>query len=182
MIKVTKWVEEQVASFYALSRSRVTQWHGTEMALRDANENGLPDFRDLSIPFLQLLELNLTFVDGSTARITTYQNNDRFGLCCKNGPLASRDLELGPHSIYRSRLFDELPKGQIQDVSVSLNTGDIEEVKLILETNEVRLCAGEVYENNDSSMHIVTMDESVLVQVDGKHPDLTNCNREKFNA
>jgi hypothetical protein len=179
---VTKWIEEQIASFYALSRSCVIQWHGIEMALRDANENGLPDFRDSSVPFLQLRELNLTFVDGSTASINTYQNNDCFGLCCKNGSLALHDFEDDPNSIYRLRLFDELPKGQILDVSVSLNRGDIEEVKLMIEKHEVRLCAGEVYENNDLSLHIMTMDESVLMQVDGKHPDLTNCNGEKFNA
>ena len=179
---MTKWIEEQIASFYALSRSCVIQWRGIEMALREANENGLPDFRDSSIPFLQLLELNLTFVDGSTAFITTYQNDDRFGLCCKHGSQDLRDFGDELNSIYRLRLFDELPNGQIQDVSISLNAGDIEEVKLKIENHEVRLWAGEVYENSDGTLHVITMDESVLVQVDDKHPDLTNFNGEKLNA
>ena len=177
-----KWIEEQIASFHSLSGKCVTQWHGIEMALREADENGLPVFRDSSIPFLQLLELNLTFVDNSTASITTYQNDDRFGLCYEGGSLTSRNLWDEPNSIYRLSLFDTLPTGQIQDVSVSLNEGDIEEVKLKIEKQEIRLCAGEVYEEFDGSLRIVIMDESILVQVDGKHPDLINYNSKNANA
>lgn len=51
---MNEWVERQVAYLRALSGCTVLRWHGIEMALREAGEDNQPNWRDWSIPFLQL--------------------------------------------------------------------------------------------------------------------------------
>jgi hypothetical protein len=148
------------------------------MALREAGEDNQPNWRDRSIAFLQLSRLDLTLAESPTTSIITYQNDDRWGLYREDGLPPSRLCTDEADCIFRSRTFDELPRGQIRGVLVSLNEGDIEEIRLDVEGREIRLWAGEVYEENDGSLRVVTMDESVLVQVDGRHPETTtraNC-------
>jgi len=52
------------------------------------------------------------------------------------------------------------------------NDEEISEVQLTLGRDHVTLIAGEVEENPDGSLRIVPMDESILVQVNGKRPGL----------
>ena len=68
-------------------------------------------------------------------------------------------------------MLNDLPTGEIHVVSVLLDEGDIAEVRLRVEATEVRLWAGEVHEQDDGSLKVVTMDECVLVQVNGKLPE-----------
>lgn len=159
------WIERQVELLRALSGSSIVRWQGIEVALRDAGENGLPVWHDASIPFLQLNRLDMTLVEGFATSIITYQNNDRWGLYRDDALPPSRLLTHEPHSIFRSRLLDELPVGRVQRVAIDVNAGDIAEVRLYIEGREIRLWAGEVYEQSDGSLRVVPMDESVLVQV-----------------
>lgn len=43
-------------------------------------------------------------------------------------------------------------------------------VELKIQSRLIRLAPGEVYENQDQSFDVRFMDESVLVQVDGRSP------------
>ncbi|MFO0965656.1 MAG: hypothetical protein U0793_08745 [Gemmataceae bacterium] len=165
---MNEWVEQQTAFLQALTSCTVLRWQGLEMALRDAG--GLPEWQDGSMPFLQLVRLDVVLGDGGRSSVITYQNDDRWGLCRKDGLPPSRLRTDEPDSIYRWRWLDTLPTGRIGGLSVRLNEGDIAEVKLDVEGRELRLLAGEVYERNDGSLRIVLMDESVLVQVDGRRP------------
>jgi hypothetical protein len=159
-----------MASLRALGGCRVTRWFGIEMALRDAGPDGLPDWQDESVPFLQLSRLNLILADGTRAAIITYQNDDRFGLCRDDTLPPFEFLTSEPGSIFRERPLDELPPGEIRSVSVLTSDGDIAEVRLDVDGREVLLWAGEVYEQADSTLRVVPMDESILVQVDGRRP------------
>ena len=170
---MNEWVEQQVAYLRALSGCTVLRWQGIETALRDAGEGEQLNWRDGSIPFLQLSRLDLSLAGRPTTSIITYQNDDRWGLYRKDGLPLSRLCTDQGDNIFRSRTLDELPRGQIRGVLVSLNEGDIEEIRLDVEGREIRLWAGEVYEENDGSLRMATMDESVLVQVDGRHPETT---------
>ena len=161
-------------SLRALNGCIVLHWHGIEMALREVGEDGLPDWRDSSVPLLQLDRLDLTLADGTTASIVIYQNDDRWGLFRENALPPSSLCTDKPDCIFRSRLLPEIPSGQIRDVSVSLNEGDIEEVILDVEGVKVRLLSGEVYEQNAGSLRVVTLDSSILVQVDGRCPEDTS--------
>ena len=72
-----EWVEQQVAFLRALTGCCVVCWHGVEMALCEAGPDGLPRWRDASVPFLQLDRLDVALSDGRLASIVTYQNDDR---------------------------------------------------------------------------------------------------------
>lgn len=167
---MTEWVERQAASLRALNGNRVARWHGIEMALRESGSGGLSDWQDESIPFLQLNRLDLMLANGIVASIITYQSDDRWGLCRRDALPPSRLPTDEPGSIFRSRPLDELPTGEIQGVTIATKESDIAEVKLDVEGQEVRLWAGEVYEQNDNSLRVIPMDESVLLQVDGRRP------------
>ncbi len=75
------WVDQQAAELRALTNCSVVRWQGIEMALRESGADGLPDWRDASVPFLQLCRLDLMLADGRATSIITYQNNDCWGLC-----------------------------------------------------------------------------------------------------
>lgn len=168
---MSEWVELQTTFLRTLTGCEVVRWQGIEMALREAGPSGIPDWRDASAPFLQLYRLDAVLADGREISITTYQNDDRWGLYWTDALPMSRLRRDEPNGIFRLPGLDTLPKGKIRAVSVVLDEGDIAAVTLDVAGRNVRLWAGEVYEQNDGSLQVVPMDESVLVQVDGRHPE-----------
>lgn len=163
------WVQEQIAALKCMYGKTVRQWIGLEMALRD-NVRGLPEWENASIPFLQLERIDAMLDEGETARIVTYQNDDQWGIWRHD-----QFVDLLPHSsefdIYRTRELDELPLGEITDVEVKVNDrGDIAAVQILVAGHCLTLRAGEVYEESDGSLKIVWMDESILLDVDGRRP------------
>jgi hypothetical protein len=167
---VNDWVRQQATSLRDLTGRTVVRWLGSEMALREVGANGLPDWRDPTVPFLQLDRLDLILADGSVARTTTYQNDCTWGICRDDTLPPLRFENHDPYSIFRDRSLDELPTGAVRSVAIAMNSGDIAEVKLDVDGREVRLRAGEVYEQLDGSLLVNPDDESILVQVDGKRP------------
>jgi hypothetical protein len=165
------WVEEQVASFRRLEGQTVVQWIGVEMALRESGQDGFPHWEDESVPMLQLSRIDLALAGGNSAKIVTYQNDDRWGLSRRDElpPVFSRRPD--ETSIFRTRELSELPVGKILGVLVVTDEGeDIAEVQLSIAGHDVRMRAGEVRENNDGTLSIIGMDESILLQVDGQKP------------
>lgn len=165
------WVERQTDFLRALAGCEVTCWRGIEIALREAGPSGLPDWRDAHAPFLQLGRLDAVLADGRVASIIPYQNDTRWGLCRTDSLLALQAREVEPTSVFRILTLDAVPRGVIRGVSVLLNEGDIAEIRLDVGGREVRLWAGEVHEQADGPLRVVPMDEGVLVQVDGRHPE-----------
>jgi hypothetical protein len=167
---VREWLEQQTVFLRAPSGCIVLRWQGLEMALCDARVDGFPKWQVDSVPYLQLNRLDFVLGDSSQSSVITYQNDDHWGLFRKDSlPPALRPTN-DPDSIYRWRQLDTLPTGRIRAVSVTLNEGDIAEIKLDVEGREARVLAGEVYEQNDGSLRVVFMDESILVQVEGGRP------------
>ncbi len=164
------WVEQQAESFRALRGCTVSGWIGVEMAVRDAGPGGLPQWRDDSVPLLQLGRLDLILSGGPVASIVTYQNDANWGLSLRDDLPPVQPDSPAPESIFRTRTLNELPAGEISAVAVLLDDSeDITEVRLGIGGHEVPLRAGEIYEHADR-LQVVTSDESILVQVDGQRP------------
>ena len=152
----------------------VTHWQGTEMALAEAHAASDVRWADPSIPFLQLVDLDLALANGQVFKFWS-QMEDGTGfhglyleaLDALPTPFASDD----PSSISRGRLLPELPVGAIK-ISEFRQDGPnaTVEVRLMVAGVEVRLVAGEVYEQHDGSLLVVEPDEAILLQVNGVWP------------
>jgi len=178
--KMNDWVKDQITQFRQLVGQTVVRWTGIEMALRESGPDGLPQWEDESVQFLQLDRLDLVLEGADYVRIVTYQNNDRFGLSCQNElppmnetpPLPEFNSELMEASIFRTREFNAIPTGRIQNVHVVMDDcEDISEVHFWISGHCVVLRAGEFHESNDGTLTLVGMDESILFQVNGRKPD-----------
>jgi hypothetical protein len=162
---VSRWVADQVAAFRKLAGSAVTGWSGIEMALREEGPSGLPQFEDPAIPFLQLHLLYAEF-GSAVLRVGTYQNDDNWGLCIDSVQAIPSDQPAEENGIYRKRNLAELPRGLVEGVDPILDaSGDLVEVTLRLARGTVVLRAGEVYEEWDGGLRVVSPDESILVSV-----------------
>lgn len=100
---------------------------------------------------------------GTSVAITTYQDDDLFGLSIQ--PMSGRATdELGGG--YRVRALSELSTGHVQDVSVSLDDDLIAEVSLRVGDRDLLLLAGEAEQGPSGQLAWHRLDESVLLFTD----------------
>jgi len=168
---VTDWTQQQVDSLNSLRGCVVLRWVAVETAAREVGVRGKPQWYDDSVPFLQLDRLDLLLSGGTVVSLATYQSDDMWGIhrCDGLAPLELKPSE--PTSIFRTRILNELPVGEINSVGVLMYESRIlAGVSLGVQGSNVLLRTGEVYEEADGSLRIVEMDESILVTVDGKMP------------
>ncbi|NQV22915.1 MAG: hypothetical protein HQ518_00985 [Rhodopirellula sp.] len=125
-----------------------------------------------SVPMFQMLAL-FGCVHGTWHEFSTYQDDDEFGICIKRLDASAMHVEeLSP--IYRYRSAHELPTGVISDASYRQNDRrNIASIHLRVNGKAIELSSGEIYECQDGSFEIKMMDESVLVQIDGRSPNAT---------
>ena len=101
----------------SLSGRVVTRWQGSEMALAEGRALGGVRWEDASIPFLQLVKLDLQFADGDVFRLLSHIEDGTgfhgFYLVELNELAAPRYLD-DPLSIFRERVLPELPLGEIE--------------------------------------------------------------------
>lgn len=181
---VEAWLSAQSDAFRGLLGFEVLEWRGREMAL-DQDELQRPVWRLPNVEVLRLDRLEAIGLDASIC-VTTIQNDDHFGLKLQAPWLADwqSGFDLGvpvdgspfaddPKSIFRDVPLAQLPVGTVEDVSVRLSDegGDIGTVTLHMGNAVVSMRAAEVYPDPNGSITIVDLDESILVQVDGAHPD-----------
>ena len=181
---IEAWLSAQSDAFRGLLGLEVLEWRGREMAL-DQDEAELPVWRLPKVEVLQLDRLE-AIGPGASICVTTIQNNDHFGLKLQvpwisdwqsgfdlSIPVDESPFADDPKSIFRDVRLPQLPIGKIEDVSVRLSDegGDIGAVTLRIGNAVVSMKAAEVYPGSDGSITIVDLDESILVQVDGAHPD-----------
>lgn len=172
---MTDWIRSQRVHFEQLLNSNVDEWQAIEMALNEASTPEALVWHDKSVPMLQLLAL-FALVDSQWIRISTYQDDDEFGLSIESILSSPQELcqwadQNDETSIFRWRRPCELPTGRISQPEVKQNDrNNIATVEFKIQGRLIRLAAGEVYENQDQSFDIKLMDESVLVQVDGRFP------------
>jgi hypothetical protein len=152
----------------------VTRWQGTEIALAEADAASDIRWEDPSIPFLQLVDLDLILADGQVFKFwSQLEDGTGFhGLYLEAlDALPSLFTSDDPVSIARGRLLPELPVGAIEIVELRQDGPNATvEVRMMVAGVEVRLVAGEVYEQHDGSLLVVERDESILLQVNGMWP------------
>lgn len=157
------WVAGQVAAARSMEGAYVHRWEAEEWpVIADDPEDGVR--REAPpLPCLQLSYLVMRLDDGPPVRITTYQNDDIFGLAvARRDP---PDLAVGPHEPVTSRTLDELPTGPITAVQVHLcdTTDDVAEIEVTVGSTTLVIVAGEVDLDQDDQLRWYWLDESVLV-------------------
>jgi hypothetical protein len=152
----------------------VTRWRGMEMALTEADAASDIRWEDPNIPFLQLVDLDLVLANGQVFKFWSQMEDGTgfHGLYLEAmGSLPAVLASDDPLSIFRSRLLPELPVGAIEIAELRQDGPNATvEVRLMVAGVEVRLVAGEVYEQHDGSLRVIEPDESILLQVNGTWP------------
>ena len=106
-------------------------------------------------------------------RLQTAQVDDLWFLGINQSPHAPATIECAPNSIFREREVSELPIGSIDDVQIHLNDQNyVERLELTIKDHNITIQPGEIYEEARTDPRIVFLDESLLIQVDGKKPRL----------
>ena len=152
----------------------VTRWQGMEMALTEADAASDIRWEDPNIPYLQLVDLDLVLANGQAFKFWSQMEDGTgfHGLYLEAmGALPAVLTSDDPLSIFRSRLLTELPVGAIEIAELRQDGPNATvEVRLMVAGVEVRLVAGEVYEQHDGSLRVIEPDESILLQVNGTWP------------
>jgi hypothetical protein len=157
---ISTWLQARIEEFQALRGRSVDSWHGVEMAVRGIDD--FPEFGGPDVPCLQLCYLSARMDDHVALTITTYQDNDVWGLIVQQSDNRNtRDARLT--SGYRLRSLAELPVGRIDTVVVYLDADVLAEVELQLGDRQLHLVAGETEDNADGRLRWYRLDESVLV-------------------
>lgn len=161
---MSEWIENQVSEFESLRGCTISNWNAVEMALL-TKEHAPHVFELPNVPFIQATPVAFDVDAKNKVRthcaIDNYQNDDVFGLHFK------RAIEpLDPtksFGIFRWRPLTELPTGIVDDVTVRLEQGDIQEVELVVNNCALLFLSGEVEDTWNEELVFRRFDESVLI-------------------
>ena len=139
------WTQERVCEFQDLNGLILTRWRGIELALRESGPNGVPQFRDPKVPFLQLLVLYLDFEGERTRQIEAYQDDDQWGLFLGSGSFESFESIEG----YRAVSLPTYPTGPVSQVEITPSSlGTIQRVAFSIGGTPTLVVAGETEEHD----------------------------------
>ncbi|WP_156213701.1 hypothetical protein [Lentzea aerocolonigenes] len=165
------WLAGRVREFAALRGRHIESWVGVEWALREDVAGTGPQFRDPSVPCLQLWGLLATLDDDEPFGIGTYEHSTDCGLWRHEWlqpKLQNQDVWDG---ITRWQAFGELPTGHVDEVAVFVGSSVVAEVLLTIGGRPLLLMAGEASETWGDELRFVRLDESVLVFTDPAEAD-----------
>jgi hypothetical protein len=173
-----EWIQDQIRILKSYEGCNIEKVMIYEMALLEGDE-GRPIFEHPELPFIQAHVIYF-FLNGSKViKILTYQNDCEWGIYSTDlENISELEVKKNDDAFFRLSVCDEFPLGIINSVSSRLNdNGDISEVQLIVNSKEVLLKSGEVYENYDGTISTRSDDESVLVFLNSE-----DVSRVKFNT
>ncbi len=125
---------------------------------------------DERTPWLQMIELYCETGKGDVYRFATYQDDCDFGLFASPVSVI-QPWQSEEHSIYRWVELPYLPVGVVESVGYALFESRIlSEITLVVGEQTVQMKSGEVYEQEDGAFQLQWLNESVMVQVDKRHP------------
>ncbi|WP_326536752.1 hypothetical protein [Pseudorhodoferax sp.] len=120
-----------------------------------------------------MIEVVLSLEDGRNLSVRSQHEDGTgvHGLYLISGPSTPARLACPAAEIYQTRELTELPKGPMQVVELRRDvSGCVVEMFLGVNSSVIRLLSGEVYEREEDQFEVVEVDESILIQVDGKKP------------
>lgn len=173
---MSDWVDKQIKLIRTLRKSRILKWACIEMAFNEPWDDGALDadseiiWSHKSVPYLQFSVLGC-LVGDKWFCFKTYESDSVWGIYLtveSEAPVVTGERG----SIYRSRELPELPIGKVHDLGVMQNeSGDLTCIELLrLGGKTVSLYSGEIYAQDNGGYAVIMMDESILIQVDGRLP------------
>lgn len=153
----------------ALDGSGIRRWSGVEMAI---TEDPLC-WRHPDIPCLQMVDLQLLLDDGRSLLLTAQLEDGSgcHGLYLWPDAKPAQEPAEAAASIYRFRELNELPTGRARLTHIVRDGPNaVIEVELRIGGDEVRLLCGEVHEQFDGGLRMICPDESILIQLNARHP------------
>lgn len=158
------WVDLRDLELQSLSGHALQEWRGLRMALRERGPDGLPQFDDPEVPFLQLDSLFLKVSGYGWIKVVSYQDDDD---CCLLAQRLAEAPSLREDGIFRPDGLRVAPLGAIERVSTTRSTcGNIDSLEFLIDGALVILVAAEAYEDHDGSLHFVRGDESIFLFTD----------------
>lgn len=163
----------------------VIKWTGCEMALSESGawvldntgqeffQSGEVRWSHPAVPHLQMIEVVLILDDGRKLSLLSQHEDGTgvHGLFLFSEPHDSLQQAAPDAAIFRTRQLVELPTGPMQVLELRRDAANnVIEMLLRVGSSVVRLLSGEVYEREGNRFEIVEVDESILIQVDGKKP------------
>ena len=166
---MTSWLQDRIDDLRGFQGSSISRWVGTEMSLT-VDRPGGELWDDERIPWLQMVELYCETGEGDVYRFACYQDDCEFGLFVSPVPVIE-PWQPDEHSIYRWVELPYLPVGVVESVGYALYEARIlSEITLAVGDHAVQMRSGEVCEQEDGVFQLHWLDESVMVQVDKRHP------------
>ncbi|MEO5902338.1 MAG: hypothetical protein ABIR68_19700 [Ilumatobacteraceae bacterium] len=171
-MSVNAWVARQIEAFESLRGERIRRWHGVEWAILENPDDGTGVFRVLGVACLQLSRCRAELANGRWIEVSTYQDDDEFGLSIASDVETPDDTERIEGTTWR-RVLDEVPVGLVGAVSIKLlGRSNVSAVTLQVGAKRVVLIAAEFYEEFSGELTVKPLDESVLLFVDPSTADI----------
>jgi hypothetical protein len=162
-----------------LDHQEIVGWVGTEMALYggERSEQGgdyvPPIWEHPSMPFLQLIDVDVQLADGTFYRLEAHLNDGSgfYGFHVFKLLNTPKYKKYDDTSIYRTRILSELPLGHAS-ITQRRKSGPNATVEFMLDIgiHRMRFFAAEVYELKPGLLKIAEEDEAILLQVNGVRP------------
>ena len=169
-----------------LDQQVVVRWTGCEMAMAEGGSwemdaSGMESFAPgeivwshPNVPYLQFVDVCVTLADGQTLSLQS-QCEDGTGV---HGLYVGSAMDKGlmridsSSGIFRHRELSELPTGLMTILKLRRDgtTSNVIEIHVLIGSTVVQFLSGEVYEREGGRFEVVELDESILIQVDGKIP------------
>ncbi|MCJ8313023.1 MAG: hypothetical protein HRU38_06725 [Saccharospirillaceae bacterium] len=122
-----------------------------------------------SIPWLQMASVYFETSNNKIYHLESYEHNADFGIIIKEVD-SIKPWEPDDCTILRNA---NLPICKISSVEFSIDelAGIIEGFLFVIDHNKITMRSGEIYEQNDSTLKLLWHDESIMMQVNDKHPN-----------
>ena len=164
----------------SIKGSEIIRWIGVEMALSggefvEEDDVAAIQWEHPSMPYLQLDAVDIHFKEGLVLRMYSQMPDGTgyHGLMLMENigtPLDAGEPDKAG-SIFRIRELHELPLGIVSAVVIQQDSPNaIIEAEFQIARASIQFISGEIYERENGELQVVTPDESILVQINGRKP------------
>ena len=170
-----------------LDGQRITRWIGLEMALGGGNGVTTDDtvdrgwigqspivWRHAAVPFWQFTMIDVETSAGAIYRLlaeSDHEDGSAYGLFLEKTEEPMIPVAEEPGAFFRTRVLERLPTGIVKVGVVQDAAGAVVEALLDIDGDVVRLLAAEIHPRLDGGFDLVSPDETILLQLNGRRPD-----------